>query len=60
MANRTAWNVANLDAGRVLQPISQAIAIAEDVPENEVVNQNPIVSGLAKSRDHEDDIGDAI
>ncbi|KZS04060.1 Uncharacterized protein APZ42_033072 [Daphnia magna] len=55
VANRTAWNVTDSNAGRVLQPIP--LAIAEEVPENEVVNHNPIVSGLAKSRNHEDDIG---
>ncbi|KAI9551151.1 hypothetical protein GHT06_005025 [Daphnia sinensis] len=40
------------NAGRVLQPQ----AIAEVVPENKIINHNPIVSGLANSRNHEVDI----
>ncbi|EFX80194.1 hypothetical protein DAPPUDRAFT_243963 [Daphnia pulex] len=55
VANRTAWNVTDSNAGRVLQPIPEAVA--DEAPENEVANQTPIVSGLARSRNQESDIG---
>lgn len=55
VANRTAWNVTDSNAGRNLRPIPEEVP--DEAPEKEVANQNLIVSGLARSRNQEGDIG---